>query len=169
MYTVSLNNRTLGVCSEERYEACDLARRYLLAEGLLQGRVTLVDGLTQEELTPPKRAGCPCSCHCGEYSCDECYEDVSPAVHTGPPASPTESEDSSTDELQAQSQEETLLPVWPAATPDSALDGVALRYTAEGNLELLRVHHREQSYLMFWTATDLRVERLAELRIRRLS
>ena len=167
MYTVSLNSRTLGVCSEESYEACDLARRYLLAEGLLQGRVTLIDGLSQEELEPPKRQACPCSCHCGEYSCDECYEDVSPAVHTGPPASPTESEDS-TDELQAQSQEETLLPVWPIGTPDSALDGVALRYTADG-LEMLRVQHREQSYLMFWTATDVRVERLGELRIRRLS
>jgi len=171
MYTVSLRGRTLGVCSAERYAVCNIAQRYLLSEQLLSGRVTLIDGPTGEELVAPALdlySPCTCSCHCGELDCDECYEDVSPVVHTAEPADSCASE-ASEEETERESQEETLLGVWPAGTADAELpEGLALRYTSEGNLEMLRTNHREHSYLMFWTASSVGCEVLGELQIRSL-
>jgi len=170
MYTVSLRGRTLGVCSAERYAVCDVARRHLLGEGLLGGRVTLVDGPTGDELTAPALdiyAQCTCSCHCGDVDCDECYEDASPVVHTAEPADSCASD--SDEETERESQEETLLSVWPAGTPDAELpEELSLRYTSDGNLEMLRASHREHSYYMFWMVSSVSCEVLGELQVRSL-
>lgn len=201
--TIFLGERILAVrCLDidRDFQLADLARSYLAAQGLVDGAAPLQHSSgepiepsrlfasdSDDSPPPPLRSAseprpwtpytCPCSCHCGEYECDDCYEPIDsdsdssssteameePAETTTYPASSTYSSSSAAAAEAAASQEAARpLLLYPADAPIDSMSGVALRQTANG-VEMLRVAHRETSYYVFWTDQRVHAEPLGSL------
>lgn len=150
-FTVSIDNRVVAVLdlSKDRdYQLATLAEQWLVRNRYLQGTIILQSplGIQLTSSKPPYE--CPCQCHCGAYECDECWENSST--------------ESCTDSSVADSQEQTILCLYPKEVSLEKLDGILLRQTDSG-MEIVQVQHRESSYYMFWTQQNVQIKVLAEL------
>lgn len=152
--TVTIENRVVAVLdlSRERdFQLASLAEQWLIRHQLIQGSISLQypTGALLKPIESEKPYNCPCQCHCGDYDCDECWENTST--------------ESCTDSASvAESQEQTVLYLYPKEVSLEKLDGIVLRQSEDG-LEIVRVSHRESSYLMFWTQQSVDTQVLAEL------
>ena len=172
--TISLGDRILAVrCLEldRDFQLADLARTYLLAQKLIDGPVSLqkssgqaLEPLIIDELPvelPDASWQCPCSCHCGNYECDECYEAIDTSTEEME-ATLTESSQSAPDQPEPA---RTLLQLFPNETPLQDMSGIVLRSTCDG-LEMLKIEHRETSYYLFWTEQKVQCQVLGQLTVK---
>jgi hypothetical protein len=130
---------------------------------------------------------CPCSCHCGEYECSECYEPIessteemeAPELEASADCAASQSEHADQAPSAAPDKEpapeepapdkapekETVLRLFPADAPLEQMDGIVLRLRKDG-VEMLRVEHRETSLYVFWTQQRVEAQSLGQLTVK---